>query len=101
MLSSQSNYQSRGARQHITSALDLVIHMERGATGHRFIRNISEIVGLEGDVITSQELFRYNETDDEQSRAPEDMFSGTGIRPNFQEKIKKFGCVQELMDVMT
>ncbi|MZR31810.1 ATP-binding cassette domain-containing protein [Sneathiella sp. DP05] len=99
MLSSLVNYQSRGARQQIASALDLVIHVERGATGQRFIREISEIVSLEGDVITSQTLFEYaGETIGDKDGG--NAFRYTGSRPHFEAKIAKFGLLEELCTVL-
>lgn len=99
MLSTLSNYQSRGARQQISSALDLVIHVERGANGQRFIREISEIVALEADVISSQTLFEYAE-DADHPEQDSSAFRYTGGRPHFEEKIAKFGLGEELQEAL-
>lgn len=99
MLSTLSNYQIRGARQQISSALDLVIHVERGANGKRFIREISEIVALEADVISSQTLFEYSE-DADHTEPDGSMFRYTGGRPHFEEKIAKFGLGEELQEAL-
>ncbi len=100
MLSSLANYQSRGVRQQIASALDLVIHVERGPDGRRFIRNISEIVALEGDVITSQTLFDYRGAGEGGGQATGAGFHYTGARPHFEEKVAKFGLLPELQEVL-
>ncbi|MDF2367187.1 CpaF family protein [Sneathiella sp.] len=99
MLSTLTNYQSRGARQQIASALDLVIHVERGASGRRFIREISEIVSLEADVITSQTLFTYVEEGSGATTGGA-AFRYSGGRPHFEEKIAKFGLLEELQEVL-
>ncbi len=99
MLSSLANYQSRGARQQIASALDLVIHVERGASGRRFIRTISEIVAMEADVITSQTLFDFA-GEMEAGEGPESAFRYSGARPHFEEKVAHFGLLAELREVL-
>ena len=100
MLSTLVNYQSRGARQQITSALDLVVHMERGKDGQRFVRVISEVITLEGDVITCQTLFEcaFEQSEDAGGHVP--SFHYTGARPHFEEKIIKFGLLAELQEVL-
>lgn len=100
MLSSLPNYQSRGARQQIASALDLVIHVERGANGQRFIRSISEIVGLEGDVITTQELFCHDGGTTDDPALWHARFRATGSRPHFEDKIEKFDLAVELKEAL-
>ncbi|MEH6547795.1 MAG: CpaF family protein, partial [Sneathiella sp.] len=62
-LTSQANYQTRGTKLQIASAIDMIIHIDRWEDGRRFIRNITEVVGLEGDVITSHDLFTYNKSE--------------------------------------
>ncbi|MBO0333759.1 CpaF family protein [Sneathiella sp. CAU 1612] len=99
ILSTLSNYQSRGARQQIASALDLVIHVERGASGRRFIREISEIVALEGDVITSQTLFEFVEGA-ARAQGNGEVFRCTGGRPHFEEKIGKFGLLEDMQEAL-
>jgi pilus assembly protein CpaF len=99
MLSTLINYQSRGARQQIASALDLVIHVERGPSGRRFVREISEIVSLESDVITSQTLFSFSEDGDGETTG-EGVFHATGGRPHFEEKVARFGLLEEMQEVL-
>lgn len=100
MLSTQANSESRGARQQIASALDLIVHVERAASGRRYIRTISEIVGLEGDVITSQDLFCHDGSIEADDESFQQGFRGTGSRPHFADKIAKFGYTLQLDEVM-
>ncbi|WP_293948256.1 CpaF family protein [Sneathiella sp.] len=99
MLSTLANYQSSGARQQIASALDLVIHVERGANGRRFIRSINEIVAVEAGVIGSQILFDYR-GDDEGREQNDPLFRHSGARPHFEEKIRRAGLTGDLQEVL-
>jgi len=73
----------RAVRETMVSALDLIVHQVRGRTGARVITSITEVVGLEGDTITVQEVFsRTHES------AP---LMPTGIRPRFLDRLRAAG----------
>jgi pilus assembly protein CpaF len=74
---------SRAVREQIASALDLVIHIDRFREGARRVVSVSEVVGMEGEVVTMQDLFRY---DYHQQRAVP-----TGIRPQFADHLTEMG----------
>ena len=77
----------RSVRQQIASALNVVIQAERMDDGRRRIVSIAEIVGMEGDVVTMQEIYRFRRT----GRAPDGTvlgeFETTGVRPKFMEEL--------------
>ncbi|MCL1595476.1 MAG: CpaF family protein [Actinomycetia bacterium] len=83
---------SRAIREQISSAFDLIVHITRMRDGSRRITDIAEVVGMEGDTITIQEIFTfdYKAGFDEDGR-----FAGvirpTGIRPRFSEHLKDLG----------
>ena len=80
----------KAIREQIASALDLVIQQSRMRDGSRKIVSISEVVGMEGDTITLQDLFVYRPS----GYGPDGMrgaFVSTGIRPNFSEKMADNG----------
>ena len=80
----------KAIREQIASALDLVIQQSRMRDGSRKIVSISEVVGMEGDTITLQDLFVYRPS----GYGPDGMrgaFVSTGIRPNFAEKMADNG----------
>jgi pilus assembly protein CpaF len=52
----------RAIREQITGAIDLIIQLTRDASGRRVVSSISEVVGLEGDVITTTDLFMRTDT---------------------------------------
>lgn len=80
----------RAIREQIASAIDLVIHQERLRDGSRRVVNITEISGMEGDVITMTDVFMF-----EQSGYDEGKVVGrlrpTGLRPKFIDKIEASG----------
>ena len=80
----------RAVREQVASAIDLVIHQERMRDGSRRVVNITEITGMEGDIITMTDLFVF-----EQSAFEDGKIIGrlrpTGLRPKFMEKIDAAG----------
>jgi pilus assembly protein CpaF len=70
---------SRAIREQVASALDLIVHVERFRDGSRRISHVTEVVGMEGEVITLQDIFKYDHAS--QHLVP------TGIRPGFVSKL--------------
>ncbi len=82
----------RAIREQISSAIDLVIHQERMRDGTRKIVSISEIQGMEGDVITMSEIFRFEQTGLENGRVI-GRLRPTGLRPKFMYRLQEAGIV--------
>lgn len=80
----------RAIREQIASAIDLVIHQERLRDGSRKIVNITEITGMEGDVITMTDIFVFEQTGYEDSKVV-GRLRPTGLRPKFMDKIEAAG----------
>ncbi len=78
----------KAIREQISSAIDLIVQQSRLKDGSRKITHITEVVGMEGDVITLQDLFVYREDDygDKTGR-----LVPTGLKPTFIEKLQKNG----------
>ena len=74
----------RAIREQIASATNLVVHQERMRDGTRKITHITEVVGMEGDVVTLQDLFVYEQTGYDDGRVV-GRLRPTGIRPSFME----------------
>jgi pilus assembly protein CpaF len=81
---------ARAIREQISSAIDLVVHQERMRDGTRKIVNITEISGMEGDVITMTDLFLFEQTGFEGEKVI-GRLRPTGLRPKFMDKIDASG----------
>jgi pilus assembly protein CpaF len=80
----------RAIREQIASALELVVHLERLRDGTRKVTHISEIQGMEGDVITMTDIFVFEQTGFEDNKVI-GRLRPTGLRPRFMEKIESSG----------
>ena len=80
----------RAIREQISSALELVVHTERLRDGSRKVTHITEIQGMEGDVITMTDLFVFEQTGFEEGRVI-GRLRPTGLRPKFMDKIEASG----------
>lgn len=78
-------------RRYISSAIDIIIHTARLADGKRKILSFQEITGMEGNVMTLQEIFSYRKEGIDQEGKVEGDFEFHGVRPNFMEKLKIAG----------
>ena len=86
-----TNLPDRAMRQQISSAIQLVIQQTRLADGSRKITSISEITGMEGDVITMQEIFLFEKMGITQDGKVIGRFRATGVRPKVCERLKASG----------
>lgn len=81
----------RAIREQISSAIDLIVHQARLRDGSRKITHLTEVQGMEGDVITMQDIYVFEQTGvDEQGRVI-GRFKATGIRPKFLERFEAMG----------
>jgi pilus assembly protein CpaF len=76
---------SRAIREQIASALDLVVHLERFRDGSRRVANVTEVLGMEGEVVTMQDVFRWDYT--------ASAIVPTGIRPQFSDRLRDHNIV--------
>jgi len=81
----------KAIRQQVASALDLIVHLERMNDGARKVVAITEVQGMESDVITLQELFSFEIDEVTSSRAVIGGLRSTGLRPTFTAKFEKHG----------
>lgn len=80
----------RAIREQISSAIDLVVHQERMRDGTRRVVNITEVSGMEGDIITMTDVFLFEQTGYENGKVVGRLRS-TGLRPKFMDKIEAAG----------
>ena len=86
-----ANMGIRAIRQQIASAVDLFIQTSRFADGTRRITHITEVVGMEQDIITLQDIFLFERTGTNESGKIKGRFRATGIRPKFYDRLKTSG----------
>ncbi len=85
------NIPERAVRQQVASAIQLVVHMSRMADGTRKVTAISEITGMEGEIISMQDIFAFDRTGiNEQGRVC-GRFRASGIRPRCSERLSTAG----------
>src|SRR6187399_2819518 len=80
----------RAIREQISSAVDLIVHQNRLKDGTRKITNITEVQGMEGDVIVMQDVFVFEQTDVVEGKI-QGRLKPTGIRPHFVERFEIAG----------
>jgi pilus assembly protein CpaF len=81
---------SRAIREQIASAINLIVHQERLRDGSRHVTYITEVQGMEGDVITMTDLFVFEQTGIESGRVV-GRLRPTGLRPKFMDRIEASG----------
>jgi len=81
----------KAIREQIASALEVVVHVSRMADGSRKILSISEIVGMEGSVVTMQEIFRFTRTGVGPGGRIMGRYEATGVVPHFTDRVEQAG----------
>ena len=78
-------------RRYVSSALDVIIHVARLSDGSRKLLSLQEITGMEGNMITLQEIFAFQQTATNNGNKVEGAFICKGIRPRFIDRVKMYG----------
>ncbi len=91
ILMAGTNLPDRAMREQIASAIDVIVQIARMADGTRRVTSITEITGMEGDVISSQEIWRYRRRGIGGDGRVLGDFEPTGIRPAFSERLRVAG----------
>lgn len=81
----------KAIREQVSSAIDLIVHAGRFRDGSRKVTHITEVQGMEGDVIVLQDLFLFQQTGIDEDGKVKGRFISTGIRPRFMERIEAAG----------
>lgn len=94
------NMSDKVIRETIARALDVIVQQARFSDGSRRITAITEITGIEGNVITTQDIFRFEKTDLGEDGIVKGYFGATGIRPRFASRLAAYGIKldEELFD---
>jgi pilus assembly protein CpaF len=86
-----ANMGVRSIRAQVTSAIDLMVQVARFSDGSRKITYITELVGLEGDQVTMQDIFLFEKSGIAENGKVLGRFKATGVRPRFFEKLRASG----------
>jgi pilus assembly protein CpaF len=85
----------RAIREQIASALDLVVHTARLRDGTRKVIGVSEVVGMEGDVVTMQELLRFSQRGIDERGAVQGDFCYSGVQPVCLKRFQEYGIAYD------
>jgi pilus assembly protein CpaF len=89
-------------RRYISSAMDVIVHLARLSDGSRKIMSFQEITGMEGDILTLQEIFSFQQTAVDENGRVKGRFKSEGVRAKFIEKFNVVGITvpDDLFDPM-
>ncbi len=91
---------NEAVRSQIAAAVNLIIQISRMRDGIRRITHITEVVGMEGDVITTQDLFTFEFEGEDADGTLHGSFKSTGLRPHFLPRAQYFGLERALMEAV-
>ena len=83
----------RAIREQIAGAVNLIVQISRLSDGSRKILSITEVAGMQGEVVTLAEIFRFKETGYDKNRRIQGVFQATGTIPSFIQKLSDKGVV--------
>jgi pilus assembly protein CpaF len=85
------NMPAKALRSQIASAITVILQISRLADGKRKMISMQEITGMEGEIITMQEIFGFKQTGIAEDGAVNGYFAATGVRPKFMERLRAYG----------
>jgi len=91
MLMSGISLPVRAMREYISSALDMVIHVARLSDGTRKVTRVTEIAGMEEAVVTTQDIFLFEQEGIDKEGRVLGFVRATGVRPKFVEQLERTG----------
>jgi len=94
------NLPAKTVREHIAGAIQVVVQAARLRDGSRKITHVSEVMGMEGEVVTLQDLFIYEITGEDAQGRITGRHRFTGLRPGFWDRVRYFGKERELAEAM-
>jgi pilus assembly protein CpaF len=94
------NLPSKAVRTQIAAAVNMIVQVSRMRDGIRRVTHVMEIVGMEGDVITTQDLFVYQFEGEDKNGILQGTFQSTGIRPAFLPKAEYYGLDRALLEAI-
>ncbi|WFU22282.1 CpaF family protein [Bradyrhizobium sp. CB1717] len=96
----QVNLPSRAIRSQIVAALDIIVQVERMRDGQRRIIQVSEVIGLEGDVITTNDIAAFEYQEEDAHGRISGTYKSTRALPKFKSRLAYYGLQQAWSDAM-
>jgi pilus assembly protein CpaF len=90
----------KAVRTQIAAAIDVIIQISRMRDGIRRITHIMEVVGMEDDIVTTQDLFNFEYSGENAAGMIQGDFKYTGVRPHFSSKAEYFGLERALLEAL-
>ena len=81
----------RAIREYVAAALDMVVHLARLSDGTRKVIRVTEVTGMEEEVITAQDIFVFEQQGVDQDGRVRGFYRATGVRPKFSERLQQTG----------
>jgi pilus assembly protein CpaF len=100
VLMANLNLPLRAIRMHVSSALNLIVHIERMRDGVRRVQSIAEVSGMEGEIITLRDLFTYHYRGERRDGQIDGEYVSTRMRPDFLPRAARLGLDRELLDAI-
>lgn len=94
------NLPQKAVREQIASAVNVIVQVQRLRDGSRKTTHVTEITGMEGDVVTMQDLFVLEIEGEDDNGKLITRHRSTGLRPKFYDKARQYGVEQLVMDAM-
>jgi len=94
------NLPSKAVRTQITGAVHLIVQVQRMRDGIRRVTHVTEIIGMEGEVVTTQDLFTFDFQGENRDGTLIGQFKSSGVRPNFTKRAAYFGLDRALQQAM-
>jgi pilus assembly protein CpaF len=94
------NLPAKAVRTQVAAAIDIIVQISRMRDGMRRVTHVVEVVGMEGDVIITQDLFTYEFEGEDADGKLRGTFKSSGLRPHFTPKAAYFGLDRALLEVI-
>ncbi len=94
------NLSSKAVRTQMVGALNLIIQVQRMRDGIRRVTHVTEVIGMEGEVVTTQDLFTFDFQGENRDGSLIGQFKSSGVRPHFSKRAAYFGLERALQQAM-
>jgi pilus assembly protein CpaF len=94
------NLPSKAVRTQIVGAVNLIVQVQRMRDGIRRVTHVTEVIGMEGEVITTQDLFTFEFQGENRDGTLIGHFKSSGVRPHFSKRAAYFGLERALQQAM-